>query len=148
MSEKGYENGLGSMSAEERMSVSEKGYENGLGFMSAEERMAASEKGYNNGIKAMSAEERMVVSKKGYNNGLGAMSAEENKMRMDIAWEEKYAEFVSYKRMPEIGTPLYNWQKTQLSNGPFSFNAKIRKENEENEGSTIWSERRVKLVLC
>jgi hypothetical protein len=93
----------------------------------------------------MSAEERMVVSKKGYENGLGAMLAEENKMRMDIVWEEKYAEFVSYKRMPEIEN---NWQKTQLSNGPFSFNAKIRKENEENEWSTIWSERRVKLVNC
>jgi hypothetical protein len=40
---------------------------------------------------------------------------------------------------------LNNWQKTQLSNGLFSLNAKIRKEIAENEGSTVWSERRVKL---
>jgi hypothetical protein len=41
MSEKGYENGLGSMSAKVKMAASEKGYENGLRSMSAEERMAA-----------------------------------------------------------------------------------------------------------
>ncbi len=70
-SEKGYENGLGAMSAEERMAASEKGYENGLGAMSAEERKAA----YENGIGAMSAEERMAGSAKGYENGLGPMSA-------------------------------------------------------------------------
>jgi hypothetical protein len=97
----------------------------------------------------MSAEERMAESKKGYENGIGAMSAEENKMRMGIAWEEKYAESISYLNgMPEKGTPLCNWQKTQLCNGPSSLNAKIRKENEENEGSTVWSDRRVKLSDC
>jgi hypothetical protein len=76
-SEKGYENGLGAMSAEERKAAGEKGYENGIGMMSAEERMAAGEKGYENGIGMMSAEERMAASEKGYENGLGAMSAEE-----------------------------------------------------------------------
>jgi hypothetical protein len=50
-------------------------------------------RGYIKGLGAMSAEERMAASKKGYKNGLGAMSANENKMRMGIAWEEKYAEF-------------------------------------------------------
>ncbi len=51
------------MSAKARMAVatSEKGYENGIGMMSAEARMAASEKGYENGIGAMSAEARMAV---------------------------------------------------------------------------------------
>jgi hypothetical protein len=38
MGKKGYENGLGSMSAEERMVASKKGYENGIGAMSAEEK--------------------------------------------------------------------------------------------------------------
>jgi glucuronate isomerase len=76
------------------------------------------------------------------------MSAEENKMRMGIAWEEKYAELKGCVEMPERGTPLYNWIKTQLSNGPFGLNAKIRKEIAENEGSTVWSERRVKLSDC
>ena len=50
--------------------------------------------------------------------------------------------------MPEIGTLLYKWQSNQLSNGAFSLNAKNRKEIEENEGSTVWSERRVELSDC
>jgi hypothetical protein len=67
---------------------------------------------------------------------------------MSIAWEEKYAEFVSYDGMPKIGNPLYTWQQNQLSNGAGSLNVKIRKEKAENKGSTIWSERRVKLANC
>jgi ribosome modulation factor len=63
MGKKGYKNGIGAMSAEERMAVSEKGYKNGIGVMSAEERMAASEKGYEKGIGAMSAEARMAARK-------------------------------------------------------------------------------------
>jgi len=47
--------------------------------------------------------------------------------------------------MTKRGAPLYNWQENQLGNRPASLNAKIRKEIEENKGSTIWSERRVKL---
>jgi hypothetical protein len=159
-SEKGYENGIWAMSTEAKMGAYENGigamsadarmvaYENGLGSMSAEERMAASEKGYENGLGSMSAEERMAASKKGYENGLGAMSAEKNKMRMCIVWEEKYAEFVSYDGTPKNGTPLFNWQQNQLSNGHASLNIKIRKEKAENKGSTIWSERRVKLANC
>jgi hypothetical protein len=148
-SQAGYENGIGMMSAEERKAAGEKGYENGIGMMSAEERKAAGEKGYENGIGMMSAEERKAASKKGYENGLGAMSAEENKMRMGIAWEEKYAEFKRCVGMPEIGTPLYKWQSQQLGNTHKScLNAKIRKERAENKGSTIWSERRVKLSDC
>ena len=110
--------------------------------------MAASEKGYENGIGAMAAEERMAAGQKGYENGIGAMSAKENKMKMCIAWEEKYAEFKRCVEMPERGTPLYNWQITQLKNGPCGLNAKIRKEIAENEGSTVWCERRVKLSDC
>ena len=123
-SEKGYENGLGAMSAEERMAA----YENGIGAMSAKERMAASKKGYENGLGAMSAEARMVARKKGGNMG--------------IAWEEKYAEFESYDGMPPRFPlhPLHNWKSQQLSNTHAScLNAKIREEFEENEGSTIWS---------
>jgi hypothetical protein len=72
---------------------------------------------------------------------------QKNRVKMGIAWEEKYAEFESYDGMPEKGTPLYNWQMNQLSNGHAScLNAKIRKEHAENKGS-IWSERRVKLSL-
>ncbi len=113
--------------------------------MSAKERMAA----YDKGLGSMSAEERMAASEKGYENGLGATSAEERMAATAIVWEEKYAEFESYDGMPEIGTLLYTWQNCQLSNTHAScLNAKIRKEMEENEGSTIWSERRVKLANC
>ena len=51
--------------------------------------------------------------------------------------------------MPEIGTQLHNWQMHQLSNTHDScLNAKIWEEIEENKGSTIWRERRVKLSDC
>ena len=72
----------------------------------------------------------------------------EQKIRAKInnKWESKYDEFESYDGMPEKGTPLFNWQQNQLSNTHNScLNAKIREELAENEGSTIWSERRVKL---
>ena len=71
-----------------------------------------------------------------------------NRTKRCNAWERKYAEFESYDGMPKKGTPLYNWQETQLGNKPSSLNAKILKETEENKGSTIWSERRVKLFNC
>ena len=87
--------------------------------------MAASEKGYENRIGTLSAEARMAVRKKGD--------------KMSIKWE---------KKMPEIGTPLYNWQENQLGNRPPSLNAKIWKEIEENKGSTVWSDQRVKLFDC
>ena len=64
-------------------------------------------------------------------------------------WEEKYTEFESYDGMPKKGTPLHNWQKSQLSNTHDScLNAKIQKELAENKGSTILSEHRVKLANC
>ena len=34
---------------------------------------------------------------------------QKNHVKMGIAWEEIYAEFESYDRMPERGTTLYNW---------------------------------------
>ena len=61
------------------------------------------------------------------------------------ACERKYAEFESYDGMPKKGTPQHTWQKTQLGNAHASLNAKIQKELAENKGSTVWSERRVKL---
>ena len=101
--------------------------------MSAEERMAASAKGYVNGLGAMSAKERMAASAK-------------SMLEAGIAWKEKYDDFKSYNGMPKKGTPLHTWQINQLSNGASSLNAKIRKENEENEGSFVWRERRVELA--
>ena len=115
-----------------------RGYIKGIGAMSAEERMAASEKGYENGLRAMSAEARTAARKKGSSND-----------KSGNTWEKKYAEFKSYDGMPEKGTPLYTWQQHQLNNThDRRLNAKIREEIDENEGSTIWSERRVKLANC
>jgi hypothetical protein len=74
---------------------------------------------------------------------------QKNRVKIGNTWEEKYAEFKKYDGMPKKGTPLYTWQQNQLSNGHAScLNAKIRKEHAENKGSTIWSERRVKLANC
>jgi hypothetical protein len=186
------------------MAASEKGYENGLGSMSAEERMVASKKGYENGIRAMSAEEKKmrmgIVWEEKYaefkrcvgmpergtplhnwqkyqlDNGNASLNAKiqkelaENKgsttwrenrvklancveqkncAKMGIVWEEKYDEFESYDGMPERGTPLDTWHKSQLGNTHGScLNAKIQKELAENNGSTIRRERRVKLANC
>ena len=86
-SEKGYENGIGMMSAVERMAASEKGYENGIGMMSAEEKMAA----YENGIGMMSAEARMAANKKGYENGLGKAAKREWTEEVDASIISKIA---------------------------------------------------------
>jgi hypothetical protein len=73
---------------------------------------------------------------------------QKNRAKIGNAWEKKYAKFESYNGMPERVTSLYYWQQNQLSKGSGSLNAKIREELEENKGSTIWSERRVKLANC
>ncbi len=79
----------------------------------------------------------------------GYIKAARNKGdKMGIEWEEKFAEFESYDGMPERGTPLHTWKENQLGNRPASLNAKIQKESEENKGSMVWSERRVKLSDC
>ena len=126
--------------------MGKKGYENGIGIMSAEERTAAGKKGYENGLGVMSAEERTAAGKKGYENGLGEKS--KRMLAAGIVWEEKYDEFESYDGMPERGTPLNTWQKHQLGTAHASLNPKIQKERAENKGSTIWSERIVKLANC
>ena len=86
----------------------------------------------------------MAVSAKGYEE---RMASRKKGNKMGIMWEKKYAEFQSYERMPERGTPQFNWQQNQLSNTHSScLNAKIQKEIVENKGSAVWSERRVKLA--
>ena len=85
--------------------MGKKGYENGIGVMSAEERTAAREKGYVNGIGVMSAEERTAAGKKGY----------ENRIAKGDKWEEQYAVFEVYDGMPERGSTLYKRQKNQLA---------------------------------
>jgi len=61
-----------------------------------------------------------------------------NSAKIDNAWEKKCDDFKRCVEMLERGTPLHTWQSHQLSNTHVScLNAKIRKEIEENEGSTI-----------
>ena len=76
------------------------------------------------------------------------MAARKEDDKMGIRWEKKYAEFESYDGMPERGTPQFNWQQNQLSDGAGSLNAKIWEELAENKESAIWSERKVKLANC
>ena len=76
------------------------------------------------------------------------MAARKKSDKMGIAWERKYAECKRCMEMPKKGTSLHTWQKTQLGNAHASLNAKIQKELAENKGSTVWSERRVKLFDC
>jgi hypothetical protein len=71
-----------------------------------------------------------------------------NHTKRGNAWEWKYTELESYDGMPKKGTLLHTWQKNQLGNGTGGLNAKIRKEIEEKEGSTVWRDRRVKLFNC
>ena len=71
----------------------------------------------------------------------------EQKKRGNV-WERKYAELESYDGLPKKGTLLHTWQKNQLGNGTGGLNAKIWKEIEEKEGSTVWRDRRVKLFNC
>jgi hypothetical protein len=44
--------------------------------------------------------------------------------------------------MPVKGTTEYNQRQTQLSSGHFGLDAKIKKEVEENEGGTMWRDRK------
>ena len=79
---------------------------------------------------------------------------EKRRAKIGISWEKKFVEFKSYDGMPEVGvpevgTPLHTWHKHQLGNSHVScLNAKIQKELAENEGSTVWSDQRVKLAIC
>jgi hypothetical protein len=120
--------------------MGKKGFENGIGVMLAEERVAAGKKGYENGLGVMLAEKRMSAGKKWYENGIGKMSAEE---RTD-KWDEQYAAFKNYVKMPKSTSMLYKWQQNQLSR----FDAKIKKEIAENKEGTTWSDRRTRLLAC
>ena len=75
------------------------------------------------------------------------MSAEAKAKRLSasaIAWEEKYTEFKRCVEMRKEGTPLYNWQKNQLSNTHAScLNTKILKDIEENEGMLVVLSKRI-----
>ena len=78
----------------------------------------------------------MAAGQKGYEYGIA-------KGRHD-KWEEQYAEFEDYDRMPKTGSPLFNWNKNQWA----KFDANIEKEIAANDGSTVWSNRSTKLLAC
>jgi hypothetical protein len=66
----------------------------------------------------------------------------------DLKWEQKYEEFEEHMGMLEFGSTLYNWKHTQLSKGHDDLDAKIAKEIEENEGGSMWSDRKNTLKRC
>jgi hypothetical protein len=162
-SKKGYENGLGSMSAEEntmRMGIVwEEKYaefkrcvgmpEIGTSLYNWQRQQLGNTHAscLNAKIRKEHAENKGRNRWSDWRVKLSDCIEQKNRVKMGIAWEEKYTEFESYDRMPERGTTLYNWQRQQLGNGDGSLNAKIQEEIEENEGSE-WSERRVKLSDC
>ncbi len=53
--------------------------------------------------------------------------------KKDDEWEEKYAEFDDYDRMPKSRPKLHNWQHNQLA----SIDGKIKKEIAAIERSTV-----------
>ena len=74
--------------------------------------------------------------------------AQNNCAKLDNKWEQKYAEFERCMEMPTENSKLYNWQHNQLNTGAGGLDAKIQREIAENEGSTMWSDRRVRLCDC
>ena len=112
-SQAGYENGIGAMSAEERMAAGQKGYDNGIGAMSAEERMAAGQKGYDNGLGAMSVEERMAASEKSAATKAAAKAAKWT-VEVDASIERMIDDGVSFAKIAsKLGNGL---SKNDISN--------------------------------
>ena len=64
--------------------------------------------------------------------------------KKDDEWEEKYAEFDDYDRMPKSRSNLHNWQYNQLA----SIDGKIKKEIAANERSTVWRDKKSRLESC
>ena len=79
--------------------MGKKGYENGIGTMSAEEKMAAGKKGYVNGIGTMSAVERMAANEKGYENGLGKAAKREWTAEVDASINRMIEDGVSFAKI-------------------------------------------------
>jgi hypothetical protein len=73
--------------------------------------------------------------------------AQKNRDMLSVKWEQQYAEFEGHV-MPERGSKLYNWQNNQLSIGHAGLDARIVKDNDENEGVTLWSDRKDTLERC
>ena len=82
MGTKGYANGIGMMSAEERTAAGEKGFANGIGAdrsdVSRRRWQRVKRKGFAKGIRAMSAEERTAA----YFKGIGASRARRERQRV------------------------------------------------------------------
>jgi hypothetical protein len=62
-----------------------------------------------------------------------------------IKWGQEYTESEDHMWMPERGTKLYNWKSRQLYK---DFDAKMKKEIKENEGGTLWRERKDRRKRC
>jgi hypothetical protein len=72
--------------------------------------------------------------------------AKEKEREKERKWEEPYTEFERCMEMPAKCSKLLFWKQNQLGNGPTGFNAMIQKEIAENKGSTIWTDRKARLL--
>jgi hypothetical protein len=61
--------------------------------------------------------------------------------------KEQYTVLEKCVVKPARDSKLYNWTKTQLSNGPSGLDAKIQKEIAANEGSTVWTDEKLDLLI-
>ncbi len=60
--------------------------------------------------------------------------------------DQQNTEFEEHVGVPKIGTKSYNWQNNQMnSKKADGLDAKTAKEIEENEGGTVWSDRKIDL---
>jgi hypothetical protein len=66
--------------------------------------------------------------------------------RNSDVWEEKYAEFEAHDRMHAKITKPNIWRQNQLSSGQQGLDAMIENKIEANEGSTVWSDGKVRLT--
>ena len=63
--------------------------------------------------------------------------------KKDDKWEEQYVEFKTCVENA-VGSKLYNWKQNWLN----KVDAMIEKEIAENEASTVWTDRKARLVDC
>ena len=63
-------------------------------------------------------------------------------------WEEQFTEIEAHIGMLAKGSALYIWKQNQTNKVRDVLDYKIEKEIEANQGSTVWSDRKVRLTGC
>ena len=116
-----------------------KGYKNGLGAMSAEARMVVGEKGM---LEAGIAWESMYAEFESYDGmpKIGTRLYNWQSCQLSNTHVSCLNAKILKEKKENIGSAIWSERrvklKNQLSKGPGSLNAKIRKEHAENKGRT------------